>query len=183
MLHVDEGENGVYEFPGADVPVIIDGEVVMAPFTATAATATATAEPLAGGESCASLADADNIREALANCLVINENSVCYGSPDADVSPVEFRFQQLRDRRPLEALTGITITGGVVVLNLAIPGAQSPVTAIAFNDPDTVEGRIMRVDTINNELVCQELPPGLVVRSESGASGSISINGVEIVFE
>jgi sugar lactone lactonase YvrE len=34
MLHVDEGTAGVYEFPGADVPVIINEVVVMAPFTA-----------------------------------------------------------------------------------------------------------------------------------------------------
>lgn len=34
MLHVDEGIAGEYEFPGADGPVIIDGKVVMAPFTA-----------------------------------------------------------------------------------------------------------------------------------------------------
>jgi nucleoid-associated protein YgaU len=39
MLHVDEGEVGVYEFPGADVPVILNGEVVMQPFTAMVAAA------------------------------------------------------------------------------------------------------------------------------------------------
>lgn len=35
MLHVDAGEMGVYEFPGADVPVTMDGQVVMAPFNVT----------------------------------------------------------------------------------------------------------------------------------------------------
>lgn len=34
MLHVDEGMAGAYEFPGADGPVIVEGKVVMAPFTA-----------------------------------------------------------------------------------------------------------------------------------------------------
>lgn len=34
MLHTDAGEAGVYEFPGADVPVELDGEIVMAPFVA-----------------------------------------------------------------------------------------------------------------------------------------------------
>jgi plastocyanin len=39
MLHVDAGVAGVYEFPGADGPVMADGEVVMAPlaFTVTSA--------------------------------------------------------------------------------------------------------------------------------------------------
>lgn len=34
MLHVDEGEVGTYEFPGADVPVKIDDDIVMAEFSA-----------------------------------------------------------------------------------------------------------------------------------------------------
>ncbi|HRW05961.1 MAG TPA: fasciclin domain-containing protein [Caldilineaceae bacterium] len=46
MLHVDEGEAGVYEFPGPDSPVTVDGEVVMQPFTAiVTADATATETP------------------------------------------------------------------------------------------------------------------------------------------
>lgn len=36
MLHEDTGEIGVYEFPDADPPVTVDGEVVMAAFTITA---------------------------------------------------------------------------------------------------------------------------------------------------
>ncbi len=34
MLHIDEGAMGVYEFPGPDAPVKVDGAVVMSPFTA-----------------------------------------------------------------------------------------------------------------------------------------------------
>ena len=34
MLHIDEGETGVYEFPGPDGPVLVDDVIVMAPFTA-----------------------------------------------------------------------------------------------------------------------------------------------------
>jgi uncharacterized surface protein with fasciclin (FAS1) repeats len=36
MLHVDEGQPGVYEFPGPDVPVTVNDTIVMAPFTASA---------------------------------------------------------------------------------------------------------------------------------------------------
>lgn len=35
MLHVDAGEMGVYEFPGADGPVRVDGNVVVRPFMLT----------------------------------------------------------------------------------------------------------------------------------------------------
>ncbi len=33
MLHVDKGQTGVYEFPGPDAPVTLNGEVVMASFS------------------------------------------------------------------------------------------------------------------------------------------------------
>jgi uncharacterized surface protein with fasciclin (FAS1) repeats len=36
MLHVDAGVRGTYEFPGADVPAMVDDAIVMAPFVATA---------------------------------------------------------------------------------------------------------------------------------------------------
>jgi plastocyanin len=39
MLHVDAGEPGVYEFPGPDVPVTVDGEVVVASLAFTLAAA------------------------------------------------------------------------------------------------------------------------------------------------
>ncbi len=34
MLHVDEGELGAFEFPGADAPVLVDDAIVMAQFSA-----------------------------------------------------------------------------------------------------------------------------------------------------
>jgi hypothetical protein len=34
MLHTDAGKVGVYEFPGADAPVIVDGKMVSPPFKA-----------------------------------------------------------------------------------------------------------------------------------------------------
>ncbi|MCC6170004.1 MAG: ScyD/ScyE family protein [Caldilineaceae bacterium] len=50
MLHVDEGRQGTYEFPGADIPVQVEGAIAMAPFVADAspveaATPQPTAEP------------------------------------------------------------------------------------------------------------------------------------------
>lgn len=35
MLHTDAGTQGTYEFPGDDVPVTVDGQVVVTPFTIT----------------------------------------------------------------------------------------------------------------------------------------------------
>jgi sugar lactone lactonase YvrE len=39
MLHIDAGEVGTYEFPGSDTPVMVGGEIVMAPFAVTVAAA------------------------------------------------------------------------------------------------------------------------------------------------
>jgi hypothetical protein len=62
MLHSDLGIEGTYEFPGADVPVQLDGETVMTAFVATfedeaavqpTATVEATAQPTATVEATA----------------------------------------------------------------------------------------------------------------------------------
>jgi LPXTG-motif cell wall-anchored protein len=50
MLHTDAGQVGTYEFPGADTPVQVDGQVVVQPFAITGgleaqATATPEAQP------------------------------------------------------------------------------------------------------------------------------------------
>lgn len=42
MLHTDAGEEGTYEFPGADVPVMLNGEIVMQQFTVTGGAAAQT---------------------------------------------------------------------------------------------------------------------------------------------
>jgi len=41
MLHVDAGATGTYEFPGADVPVQVNGQIVVEPFQVTLPTTTA----------------------------------------------------------------------------------------------------------------------------------------------
>jgi len=50
MLHVDEGTKGTYEFPGADVPVSVNGNIVMKQITVTAATTAPSNLPKTGGE-------------------------------------------------------------------------------------------------------------------------------------
>jgi S-layer glycoprotein len=45
MLHIDVGQPGVYEFPGADVPVAANGEIVMVPVVVSVPAAQPTAPP------------------------------------------------------------------------------------------------------------------------------------------
>ncbi len=59
MLHVDEGEAGVYEFPGVDGPVTLDGEVVMQSFTAIVTGAEAVATPVPAEEPAATAVPAE----------------------------------------------------------------------------------------------------------------------------
>jgi hypothetical protein len=49
MLHTDAGTAGTYEFPGADGPVTVDGQVVVTPFTVTGGLPAAM--PVTGGSS------------------------------------------------------------------------------------------------------------------------------------
>jgi LPXTG-motif cell wall-anchored protein len=49
MLHIDAGAIGTYEFPGADVPVVVGGNVVMKQITVTAAASAPAGLPRTGG--------------------------------------------------------------------------------------------------------------------------------------
>jgi LPXTG-motif cell wall-anchored protein len=49
MLHIDAGTVGTYEFPGADTPVIVGGNVVMKQISITAAAAAPAGLPRTGG--------------------------------------------------------------------------------------------------------------------------------------
>jgi LPXTG-motif cell wall-anchored protein len=51
MLHIDAGTIGTYEFPGADVPVIVNGNVVMKQISVTAAAAPPSNLPRTGGDN------------------------------------------------------------------------------------------------------------------------------------
>jgi len=55
MLHIDVGQIGVYEFPGPDVPVVVNGDIVMVPIIvavpAAQPTAAATQAPAASAPS------------------------------------------------------------------------------------------------------------------------------------
>ena len=53
MLHIDAGVIGTYEFPGADAPVVVGGNIIMKQISVTAAGAAAPAPgrlPTTGGE-------------------------------------------------------------------------------------------------------------------------------------
>jgi LPXTG-motif cell wall-anchored protein len=50
MLHIDAGTIGTYEFPGADAPVIVNGNIIMKQISVTAAGAAPAKLPTTGGE-------------------------------------------------------------------------------------------------------------------------------------
>ena len=93
MLHVDEGVQGTYEFPGADVPVQVDDAIVMEPFEIVAPTPTpepteeATAEPTAAAtEEATGEATAEPTEEATA---APEEEATAEPTEEATAAPEE----------------------------------------------------------------------------------------------
>ncbi len=126
-----------------------------------------------------------SMAEAIQDCSDLNSNWACYGSEDAGVDPPEYRFQALSDRRPLEVLKRIdTYYEGTVLMNLQVEGQTEPVKAVLFG-PTQVNATkpgghdfLMRIDDQN--MVCRSTPPGMVISTESGQTGQIKINGIDI---
>jgi hypothetical protein len=141
-----------------------------------------------GGEGIACDKLITNFDRALSRCFEINGNYVCYANPPAQVSPAEYRFYSLGDRRPLPDLTEINVgPGGMVVMDLHIPGQQpilrSIIVGSASIESDDPRSHIFTLRRIDNDYVCSATPPGMVVRTEPGEAGTITINGVTIKLE
>jgi hypothetical protein len=94
MLHVDEGVQGTYEFPGADVPVQVEDAIVMEPFEVVAPptptpapTATSTVAPTAAAtEEAAAEATAALAEEATATPA---EEATAAPEEEATAAPAE----------------------------------------------------------------------------------------------
>ena len=134
-------------------------------------------------DSCSQLLT--TVAEAIQDCSDLNSNWACYGSEDAGVDPPEYRFQALSDRRPLEVLKRIdTYYEGTVLMNLQVEGQTAPIKAILFGPTEVTATKpgahdfLMRIDDQN--LVCRATPPGMVISTESGQTGQIKINGIDI---
>ena len=130
----------------------------------------------------------DQLQSAIAECDDINSNWACYGNIEADVTPIQYRFQGLRDRRPLTVLENLnTDTNGVVLMNLHLEGETNPIKTMMFGDStlDPVEpGQHSFIMTIDNPTnLCDLTPPGLVLHTEEGQSGEIELNGVTISLQ
>jgi len=137
----------------------------------------------AQAESCETLKE--SFRQAIDRCFEINGNYVCYGGPVAQVEPVEYRFYNLTDRRPLPDLDNINLEEeGVVILDMHVPGEQEIVRAVTFGsvDVNTIDPRkhIFTMRKIDDGFVCTATPPGMVIRTEPGKAGQFAVNGVTI---
>jgi hypothetical protein len=112
MLHVDEGEIGTYEFPGADVPARVGDAIVMQPFTVTAPEAAAeeaTAEEAAAEEVAEEEAAEEETEEAPA--------------PE----PTEAAAEEAPASEPTEAVSGSTMPGSGAPSSLPNTGSPMPV--------------------------------------------------------
>lgn len=128
----------------------------------------------------------DHLTRAITVCKEVNYNWACYASQLADVKPIKYRFHKKRDRRPLTVLDEINTTNeeGVVVLNLQPANRAGAVKAVLFGrvqlettDPEQLV-YTLRIE--GEKVVCEETPPGMAIRTETGTRSRVTVNGVEL---
>jgi len=127
-----------------------------------------------------------NLDKAIEACADINANWVCLGSGTASVTPANVRFQKAGDRLPFAVFETIeTSSDGVILMNLHLESQADPVTIVMFGGiqitPDVKSPHFFRIRIgDNNQLICENIAPGMVVRTEEGATGRVTVNGVVI---
>jgi hypothetical protein len=138
----------------------------------------------ADDESCSAVIT--NLDQAIAACDDLNSNWACYASTLAEAAPVKYRFHNPRDRRPLAVLDEIRTRDedAVVVLNLQPADQKSPITAVLAGrvdlEADDADLGVYSVHVEGDRLLCQGAPPGMAIRTRSGETGRIVLNGVQV---
>lgn len=127
-----------------------------------------------------------NFNQAVNECSEINTNWVCYGSSAAEAAPAKYRFFQTRDRRPFSVLEQIQTVdnNGVVLMNLQPMLEATAVKVAVFGAAQVSTGATSTIMTLSVDqsagYLCTDTPPGMVVRTETGETGVVTVNGVDI---
>lgn len=140
MLHVDAGEAGVYEFPGPDVPVVVDGAPVSPAFQATGGmtesemaaepTAEPTPEEMATAEEATAEPTAEEMATEEATSTPEAEATPAEATPEAATYRVDVRDQVL-DIRNVTVPEVVTAQDGWIVIHIAEEGAPGTVLGYA----------------------------------------------------
>jgi hypothetical protein len=120
------------------------------------------------------------------SCQNINVGYACYVRSPVLVSPPDVHFDTPGDHVPITEFETIETEGeGVVLLLLHLAGEADPIYLVAFGEPRLTAQDVGGVTAVTSrgELLCQPLPPGLVVQTESGERGNLTINDIEIELD
>lgn len=123
------------------------------------------------------------LQSAISQCSELNENWACYGNIKTIAAPEEIRFYEPRDRQPVSTLHTInTSADGAALMYLHFQGDNAPIRMIVFGDTlldQAGEGKFA-LAVESEQPICQSSPPGLVVQTKDGETGTIEVNRVEI---
>ena len=153
-----------------------------------------TPAPTAANSCAALIPSFSKAREA---CSDLNANVACYGLKRSDSvakgAPKEaLRFSKPKDREQIVRFQTIRTLKdksvvGAAIMRLQLSTETAPVNAILFGDsqlqPQDKNGsQIYRLSASGGKLVCDRTPPGLAVSTDTGQTGRLTVNGVEIVL-
>ncbi len=124
------------------------------------------------------------LRKSVNNCSEINKNWICYGHTMTVVDPVDPRFKKPRDSLPITTLNNVTTLhpGGTAILHLQLQGEAESLKIIIFGgtDVDATDENNFILRIKNGDSLCRDTPPGMVVRTDDGIVGRITVNGIDI---
>jgi uncharacterized surface protein with fasciclin (FAS1) repeats len=194
MLHVDEGDAGVYEFPGPDGPVLVDDQIVMAPFTISVAEmaeeAVAASAPMTDTETmtdtaemteAAAMTDTETMTdtaamtetEAMTDTADMTDTAAMTETEMADVTPSVTVIDQGSTGTNVAVIQAVAAQAGWMVIHADNDGAPGPVLGHASLPAGTTDNIIVTLD----EPISGEVKLWAMLHVDEGEAGVYEFPG------
>lgn len=130
-------------------------------------------------EQCEAIVEA--IEPAISACSEVGINQACLGNTEVVAQPPEVRFNAPGDRQPIQSLSGFElIDSGTVLMLLQTDTQGAPRTLVVTYPPESLEMNApvgFFLTLVEGAPICQQIPTGMMIVTDSGARGTIEING------
>lgn len=126
----------------------------------------------------------DNLFGAIqpGRCAVVGPGNACYANDDITAKPASLRFSRQGHIVPILDLTSLRTHASTGAAILVADTDRGPIKIMAMGGSQITPSsrQVFTLRRTNTGLVCEKTPSGLLLQTDSGERGRVTINGVSV---